>query len=125
MNSPLLDDLLNPLNCHFAKARVAYGQYSASGGRFKFAQELRRINLSARQLLVGKNHLLPDQWQADALALVAHYDKWLKLWTEHRSATKPRPDDIFTFENRHTYPKASEVRLERLREELLNPADGQ
>ena len=114
MKAPLIDELLGPLHMHFLCARAAYADYLAAGRTFLFARSLRRINGSARNLLMAKGHLLPAELQADAAALIGHYDVWTTLWMEHRRLTRPKLDDVFAFANAHTYPKDSEARLEAL-----------
>ena len=118
MTHALVDDLLGPLHMHFLCARKAYGDYLANGRRFLFALSLRRINLSARGLLLTKGHLLPAELQQEAAALIGHYDVWLTLWMEHRRQTRPGLDDMFAFENAFTYPREAEARLEALYESL-------
>jgi hypothetical protein len=119
VNSPsLLHDLLGPLHMHFLAARAAYRAYLDNGRAFLFAQSLRRVNVSARTLLMARGYLLPAALQEDAAALVAHYDVWLTLWTQHRRSTRPQQSDAFVFENSFTYPKEAEARLEALFETL-------
>ena len=119
-----LHDLSGPLHMHFIAARRAYGDYLANSRRFLFARNLRRINVSARALLLGRGYLLPPALQEDAAALIAHYDVWLTLWSEHRLKTRPTLDDPFVFENEFTYPKAAEARLEAHYAELCSGAAG-
>ena len=119
----LLDDLLGPLHLHFLGARAAYRDYLDNGRTFRFASSLKRINLSARALLLARGELLPEELQPCATALIGHYDVWLTRWDEHAERTRPGPDDAFAFENEVTYPREAEQRLERLYEELRR-ADG-
>ena len=115
---PLLDDLLGPLHLHFESARAAYQDYLAGGRSFLWAISLRRLNCSARSLLLAKGYLLPSELVGDALALVRHYDAWLTLWDDLAERTRPALDDRFVFESRVTYPRDSEERLQRLYEDL-------
>ena len=116
--NPLLDELLGPLHMHFRVARGAYRDYLAHGKSFLFASSLRRTNLSARALLLGKGYLLPPDLQEDAAALIAHYDVWLTLWEDLADRLKPAPGEAFVFENSFTYPKEAELRLEELHRKL-------
>lgn len=116
--SSLMDELLGPLHMHFAGARAAYQRYLEHGRSFLFASSLKRINLGIRSLLLSKGYLLPEELQADAVALVTHYDAWLTYWDELAERNRPAPDDRFAFENRFTYPKDAEQRLEGLYREL-------
>jgi hypothetical protein len=114
----LLHQLLGPLHMHFRCARAAYAAYLNDGKRFLFASSLKRLNLSARGLLLEHGHRLPEALQAEAAALIGHYDAWLTLWDAHAQATRPGPEDEFAFENRFTYPKDAEAALEALYREL-------
>lgn len=114
----LLHELLGPLHMHFAAARTAYSDYLAGGKAFLFASSLRRINGAARDLLLRRGYLLAAELQADAGALVRHYDVWMTLWDDLAARTRPEPSDPFVFESAVTYPRASEARLEALYEEL-------
>lgn len=114
----LLSELLGPLHMHLAAARTLYGQYLEGGKRFAFADALRQTNLRARSLLLEKGWMLPEPLQADAAALIAHWEVWLSLWEAHRRATDPEPNDEFAFANDFTWPAESARRLEDLYEAL-------
>ncbi|HEX8571640.1 MAG TPA: hypothetical protein VF759_02685 [Allosphingosinicella sp.] len=123
-NDPrLLDDLLGPLHMHFLVAARAYADYLAAGKSFLFASSLRRTNASARELLIGRGWRLPEDLQADAAALVRHYDAWLTLWDEHCARLRPGPGDPFVFANEITYPREAEARLEALYRRLSGAGD--
>lgn len=115
---PLLTELLGPLHMHLAAARTLYGHYLEGGKRFAFADALRSTNIRARTLLLDKGWMLPEPLQADAAALIAHWEVWLSLWEAHRRATDPGPDDEFAFANDFTWPRESALRLEALYETL-------
>jgi hypothetical protein len=114
----LLDELLGPLHMHFLSARAAYQDYLATGKSFLFANCLRRTNASARDLLINKGYLLPEQNQADATALIRHYDVWLTLWDDLARRDNPQLDDCFAFDNKVTYPKDAARELDRLYAQL-------
>ena len=110
----LLDDLLGPLHMHFRAASLAYADYLAEGKSFLFASSLRRINSGVRDLLLSRGWLLPEDLQADAAALLRHYDVWLTLWDDLAGRLRPAMADPFVFANAITFPKASQERLESL-----------
>jgi hypothetical protein len=118
MTDALLDELLGPLHGQFASARAAYQAYLGEGRTFFHARRLKRINLSTRALLAEKGDMLPESLQPCAAALIEHYDVWLTLWDELADRTRPAPGDRFVFENKATYPREAEQRLERLYEAL-------
>lgn len=119
----LLDDLLGPLHMHFRAAALAYADYLAGGKSFLFASSLRRTNAAVRALLLGRGWLLPEDLQADAAALVRHYDVWLTLWDDLAKRLEPAMEDPFVFANAVTFPKASQERLEALYRRLRAERD--
>ena len=119
----LLDELLGPLHMHLLAAAAAYADYLAAGKSFLFAASLRRTNASARGLLLGHGWRLPEELQADALALLRHYDAWLTLWDRHAERLRPEPGDPVVFANDVTYPKAAEERLLALYRRLRGAGD--
>jgi len=122
-DSRLLDDLLGPLHMHFLVAAQAYADYLADGKSFLFAASLRRTNASARQLLLDRGWRLPDDAQADAAALIRHWDVWLTLWDNHAARLRPGPGDPFAFANEHVFPRESQARLEALYRRRLAAGD--
>ena len=114
----LLYNLLGPLHVHFAAADQAYRDYLKSGKSFLFACSLRRTNASARSLLLAHGYLLPEPLQADALALLRHYDVWLTLWDDLKQRSNPSFNDPFVFANSINFPVESRGRLAALHREL-------
>lgn len=110
----LLDDLLGPLHMHFLVAAQAYADYLAAGKAFLFAASLRRTNASARELLLAHGWRLPDELQADAAALLRHWDAWLTLWDALAERLRPEPGDPFVFANEINFPREAQERLEAL-----------
>lgn len=98
---------------HFLAADQAYADYMANGKSFLFAGSLRRINESARQLLLAHGYLLSADDQRHAIALLRHYDVWLTLWDELAEQMRPAPDDPFVFDNPVSFPaRAKEALIE-------------
>lgn len=119
----MLDDLLGPLHMHFRVAASAYADYLAGGKSFLFANSLRRTNMGVRELLLGWGWLLPEGLQADAAALLRHYDVWLTLWDDLAGRLAPGMEDPFVFANAVTFPGASQERLEALYRRLRAERD--
>lgn len=119
----LLDDLLGPLHMHFLVAAQAYADYLAAGKAFLFAVSLRRTNASARELLLAHGWRLPEELQADAAALLRHWDAWLTLWDALAERLRPGPGDPFVFANEVTFPRESQQRLEALYRGLRGAGD--
>jgi hypothetical protein len=108
--------LLGPLHMHFLAADQAYADYLANGKSFLFASSLRRINRAARALLLAHGHLLPDDAQSHALALVRHYDVWMSLWKDLAARQKPAMADRFVFDNPVSFPREARQALMALYE---------
>ena len=121
MSEALLTQLLGPLHMRLQAARALYRAYLDGGRRFKFADALREANLESRRLLLDEGWRLPEALQADAAALVAHWEVWLALWRDLQTREQPGPDDTFVFENDFTYPREAEARIEALYAELKGP----
>jgi hypothetical protein len=107
----LCRNLLGPLSDHFNAAGKAYADYLQNGKSFRFACALRRINGSARALLVDHRDLLPEELQGHAAALVHHYDVWMALWDDLAAAGEPGMEDPFVFENPVRFPRESQRAL--------------
>jgi hypothetical protein len=103
---------------HFLAAGQAYADYMDNGKSFLFACSLRRINASARELLLTHGHLLPKEMQPHAITLLRHYDVWLTLWDELAASMKPSLDQAFVFENPVQFPKDAQQALRQLYERI-------
>lgn len=110
----LLQEALGPMHMLMLRAEGAYRAYLADGRKFIHTQVLRDSNEKLRNLLLEKGYLLPEERQADALALVAHLDVWLLRWYDTRDALRPSLDEPFVFENDHVYPREAAQRLKEL-----------
>lgn len=108
---------------HFRAAASAYADYLAGGKSFLFANSLRRTNAGVRDLLLGRAWLLPEELQADAEALLRHYDVWLTLWDDLAERVRPAMDDPFVFANAINFPRSAQERLEALYRNLRGAGD--
>lgn len=99
---------------HFRVAASAYADYLGAGKSFLFASSLRRANAAVREILLARGWLLPEDLQADAAALLRHYDVWLTLWDDLAERLGPKMEDPFVFANAVTFPRDSQERLEAL-----------
>jgi hypothetical protein len=92
--------------------------------KFIHAKILKRCNEELRSLLIENSFLLSDTLQHDALTLITHYDIWIEKWNELEQNQKFSLDEIFVFENKHTFPKDAARRIEsefnRIKESITN-----
>ena len=83
----------------------AYQDYLQNGKTYRYAKELRRVNSLMINLLEEGEHLLKDDLLNAAAHLREHYTAWRNKWDQHQELLSPGPDDIFAFENAHTFPR--------------------
>lgn len=114
----LSERLLKPLLLCFLAGDQAYSKYMAGGKTYFFACELRRINASARALLLEHGHRLPAHARDTAVALLRHYDTWMRLWDDLSARQRPSPDATFIFDNPVRFPREARLALIALYEEL-------
>ena len=60
---------------------------------------------------MDRGHLLSEDYRANALALLRHYDAWLTSWYDLAARAKPGVDDEFIFESRVPFPKDAQSRI--------------
>jgi len=107
-----LISFLDELSIEFQRSKITYKEYINNGNKFVHARILKESNTNIRNKLLKNNFLLSDELQEDALALINHYDIWIKKWSDlYIKNTNLKLDDIFIFQNQHTFPKQSELKL--------------
>jgi ribonucleotide monophosphatase NagD (HAD superfamily) len=111
-NTSQLFDLTGQVQLNLNRSAMAYKEYIESGKKFLYARILKIYNSNIRTLLLEKGHLLADELQKDALALIAHYDVWTEKWNDHKEKLQPASDDEFAFPNDATFPREAARRLE-------------
>lgn len=94
------------------RSEIAYKNYLQDDKKFIHTKILKTCNEQLRSLLIENSFLLSDTLQQDALALVTHYDIWIEKWNELEQTQKFSLDEIFVFENKHTFPKDATIRIE-------------
>jgi hypothetical protein len=107
-----LFDLTGQVQLNLNRSAMAYKEYIESGKQFLYARILKIYNTNIRELLLQKGHLLSDELQKDALALIAHYDVWTEKWNDHKEKIHPASDNEFAFPNDATFPREAAHRLE-------------
>ena len=112
--SIFLKKLLETLN----DSTIAYRQYIEAGKTFQLAQQLKLYNGKAFDLLTSNKHLLPENLQQDADALIHHYGVWTEKWEALAKELKPVPGDLFVFANTITFPRQAAHNLETTYETL-------
>jgi hypothetical protein len=107
------------------RSEIAYKNYLQDEKKFIHAKILKTCNEQLRSLLIENSFLLSDTLQHDALTLITHYDIWIEKWNALEQTQKFSLDEIFVFENKHTFPKDAAIRIEsefnRIKESITNP----
>ena len=112
-------ELLEPLVVQLENTKTAFIQWSGKN-TYRQVKIMRDGNLAARNLLVEKYDLIPEDLRGDADMLIEHYTHWLKYIEERKGDTEPGPDEQFPVigVTGYPFPVGAEVRF-RERLELL------
>jgi hypothetical protein len=96
-------ELLGPMIIQLDRTRRAFERYDRKN-RYLEAKVLREGNLTVKDLLLSKAHLIPPDLLDDAGRFVEHYDRWLEKFDELREAKRPKLDEPFVFVGPDGYP---------------------
>jgi hypothetical protein len=91
-----LSELLGPVCVHLDRTRRAFNRWSRKN-LFLEAKIIREGNITIRDLLLSRYHLVPPQLREDAGHLIEHYDRWLEEYERIRESSKPELDAAFVF----------------------------
>ena len=109
--SSLLQDCLGPLVMSFRRSSSAYRNYLNHGKTFRWSLVIWRANNDLVSLLIQTGWMLPDTHKDEAIRIVTHLDLWASLWERHKCDMQPTLDDIFVFENSHSFPRDAEEKI--------------
>jgi hypothetical protein len=84
------------------------------------AQELKRYNGKALQLLEKNILSLPGDIQEDLQSLMIHYTEWSRKWEQLAEEKQPQPNDVFVFANDITFPKQAAQNIEAFYKDLTS-----
>lgn len=120
-----LFELLGPVVMQLQRTKHAFERWKVKDLGLE-AMVIRTGNLTIRDLLLGKGHLIPATLHEDAMRLVAHYDAWLLKFDELRGDRDKTDQSPFVFvgPDGYPFPRASQDRIIdaffALRHELYN-----
>jgi hypothetical protein len=104
--------LLRPLLAEFDRSKDAFDRWNDRNLPLEQGT-IRDANLTARDLLRRKAHLIPPYLAEDARLLIQHYDRWLEEYQKIRGG--PRPDTttafVFVGPEGFPFPRESERRF--------------
>ena len=89
-------ELLGPVYMQLARTERAFRRWDERN-LFLEAKVIREGNVTIRDLLLAKPHLIPPDLLPAADELIEHYDRWLEEFDRVRSAESPELDSAFVF----------------------------
>jgi hypothetical protein len=98
-----VSELLGPLYIQFDRTKRAFRRWEEKN-LYLEAKVIGAGNLTMRDLLLTKPHLIPPELLEDAGQLVEHYDRWLEEYEKLRQSKKPDLDTPFAFAGTHGFP---------------------
>ena len=98
-----ISELLGPVNMQLDRTDRAFKRWTAKNLYIE-AKVIREGNITIRDLLLEKGHLIPPELLEDAGRLVEHYDVWLELFEKQRVFEKPDLSTPFVFAGPKGYP---------------------
>lgn len=98
-----ISELLGPINIQLDRTERAFRRWR-SKNLYLEAKVIREGNVTIRDLLLTRAHLIPPDLLEDAGKLVEHYDVWLEKFEKQREAENPDLEAAFTFVGPDGYP---------------------
>jgi len=98
-----LAELLGPVVMQLNRTKLAFDRWNGRN-LYLEAKIVREGNLAIRDTLLAKGHLIPPDLAQHAIALVAHYDRWLEEFDRVRSEAEPGDADSFVFVAQYGVP---------------------
>ncbi|MGA3227643.1 MAG: hypothetical protein ABSC65_28010 [Acidobacteriaceae bacterium] len=107
-----LSELLGPLQMQFERTKRAFDRWERKN-LYLEAKVVREGNLTIRDLLLTKGHLIRPDLIPDAVQLVEHYDAWLEAFDRARveKELEEQPDFVFVGPDGYPFPKTAEARF--------------
>jgi hypothetical protein len=93
-------------------SRQAYMAYLENGKTYRYAKLLMKYNTAICEQLVAGEDILPAELTPAAKALLEHYEIWTTKWLSLERELNPADEDVFVFQNTHTFPREAAVRIE-------------
>jgi hypothetical protein len=93
-------------------SRQAYLAYLENGKTYRYAKLLMKYNTAICEQLVAGEKILPSELWPDAKALLEHYEIWMAKWLSLERDLSPADEDVFVFQNTHTFPREAAQRIE-------------
>jgi hypothetical protein len=98
-----LYELFGPLQMQFVRTRRAFDRWNGQD-LYLEGSVIRNGNMTIRDLLLSKGHLIPPELMKDANDLVEHYDAWLEEFERVRGEAGGNLSIAFVFAGPQGYP---------------------
>jgi hypothetical protein len=115
-------ELLGPVYMQLDRTKRAFDRWQ-SENLYLEAKIIKEGNVTIRDLLLSKGHLIPPDLLVDAGNLVAHYDRWLEQFERVRGERNPEsslsaefPTNAFVFT--YDFPRDSERKFRATFQEM-------
>lgn len=104
----VLAELLGPMIMQLDRTRRAFDRWKSKNVYLE-TKVIREGNLTIRDLVLTKGHLIPPDLLVDAGRLAEHYDRWLEEFEQVRGGTEPALDQPFVFVGPKGFPFPSDA----------------
>ena len=98
-----LSQLLGPTVMQLERTKRAFARWNGKN-LYLEAKIVREGNVTIRDLLLSKGHLIPPELMEHAAKLVEHYDRWLEEFDAKRTIESPNSTDTFVFVGPQGFP---------------------
>ncbi len=94
------------------RSESAYRMYLQNGKTFLYANVIRGANEDIVLLVQNNMDLIPSELMDDFTAIYEHLEIWRLRWYELEETSTPDLDDEFIFQNKHSFPREANERIE-------------
>lgn len=98
-----LFELFGPAEIQFERTKRAFSRWNRRNLHLE-AEVVRTGNMTIRDLLLTKGHLIPPDLMKDAGLLIEHYDAWLEIFESIRNDPEKSQSTDFAFAGPAGYP---------------------
>ena len=109
----IFTEFLSPANFLLRLSDKAYKKY-LSNKIYLHARNIRKANKQVYKLMMKKMAIIPADLQEDCIALLNHYDCWMRQFKEEEQLRKPSMNDEFIFnrlDEQMAFPRLSEQKI--------------
>jgi len=98
-----LSQLLGPAVMQLERTKRAFARWNGKNLCLE-AKIVREGNVTIRDLILTKGHLIPPELMEHTARLIEHYDRWLEEFDRKRASESPSDADTFVFVGPQGFP---------------------